>query len=169
MKRDFFRIRIRTVKTHSLCLCLCQNLQSYKVLCEQINKFLSTHICLLFTHSSLHTWRNSFPPYEDLKIPEMLFTSHNTPHITLGNEQCLKLLPWEFTTLKRGAISHYLWLRNTTYFPGKQERWLLRHTHSTSLRHTHPWLRQPRKYQCYGSGSEIRCLFDPWIRDPVYG
>jgi hypothetical protein len=22
----------------------------------------------------------------------MLFTSHNTPHITLGNEQCVKLL-----------------------------------------------------------------------------
>ncbi len=21
-------------------------------------------------------------------------------------------------------------------------------------------------YQCCGSGSEIRCLFDPWIRDP---
>jgi hypothetical protein len=22
------------------------------------------------------------------------------------------------------------------------------------------------KNQCYGSGSGIRCLFDPWIRDP---
>jgi hypothetical protein len=33
----------------------------------------------------------SFPPYEDLKIPDMLFTSH-TLHITLGNKQCLKLL-----------------------------------------------------------------------------
>jgi hypothetical protein len=21
-------------------------------------------------------------------------------------------------------------------------------------------------YQCCGSGSEIRCFFDPWIRDP---
>jgi hypothetical protein len=23
--------------------------------------------------------------------------------------------------------------------------------------------------QCCGSGSEIRCLFDPWIRDPGWG
>jgi hypothetical protein len=50
----------------------------------------------------------SFPPYEDLKIPDMLFTSQKTPHITLGNEQCLKLL-MEFATLKVGAISLYLW------------------------------------------------------------
>ncbi len=35
----------------------------------------------------------------------MLFTSHNTPHITLGNEQCLKLF-LEFATVKRGAISY---------------------------------------------------------------
>jgi hypothetical protein len=47
---------------------------------------------LLLNHLSLHKQRNSFPPYEDLKIPDMLFTSHNTPHITLGNGQCLKLL-----------------------------------------------------------------------------
>jgi hypothetical protein len=47
--------------------------------------------------------KNSFPPFEDLKIPDMLFTSHNTPYVTLGNEQCLKL--WEFATLKKGAIS----------------------------------------------------------------
>jgi 2-polyprenyl-3-methyl-5-hydroxy-6-metoxy-1,4-benzoquinol methylase len=32
----------------------------------------------------------------------MLFTSHNTPHITLGNEY------WEFSTLKREAISLYI-------------------------------------------------------------
>jgi hypothetical protein len=33
----------------------------------------------------------------------MLFTSHNTPHITLGNKQCLKVL-------LGGAIFLYLWL-----------------------------------------------------------
>ncbi len=37
----------------------------------------------------------------------MLFTSHNTSHITLGIEQCLKLL-LEFATLKIGSISLYL-------------------------------------------------------------
>jgi hypothetical protein len=45
---------------------------------------------------------DSFSPYENIKIHDMLFTSHNIPHITLGNEQ------WEFATLKSGAISPYL-------------------------------------------------------------
>jgi hypothetical protein len=35
----------------------------------------------------------------------MLFTSHNTPHITLGNEQCLKLLLGVCNTRKRGDLS----------------------------------------------------------------
>jgi hypothetical protein len=29
---------------------------------------------------------NTFPPYEDLQILNMLFKAHVTPHITLGNE-----------------------------------------------------------------------------------
>jgi hypothetical protein len=37
-------------------------------------------------------FENTFTPYEDLQILCMLFTSHITPHTTLGNEQCLKLL-----------------------------------------------------------------------------
>ncbi len=36
--------------------------------------------------------------YEDLKIPDLLFTSHNTPHITLDNEKFLNSY-WEFATL----------------------------------------------------------------------
>jgi hypothetical protein len=32
------------------------------------------------------------PSYEDLQILGILFTSYITPHTTLGNEQCLKLL-----------------------------------------------------------------------------
>jgi hypothetical protein len=40
-----------------------------------------------------------------LKIPAMLFTSHNTPHITLGNEQCLKLLLGVCNIKKRGDLS----------------------------------------------------------------
>jgi hypothetical protein len=38
----------------------------------------------------------------------MLFTSQDTPHITLSNEQCLKLLLGVCNTKKR-AISLYLW------------------------------------------------------------
>jgi hypothetical protein len=37
-----------------------------------------------------------------IKIPDMLFTSHNTPHMTLGNEQCLKLLLGVCNTKKSG-------------------------------------------------------------------
>ncbi len=36
---------------------LCQNLQPYDALCEQINTFPSTHICLLWNHSSLLIWK----------------------------------------------------------------------------------------------------------------
>jgi hypothetical protein len=35
----------------------------------------------------------------------MLFTSQNTHHITLGNEQCLKLLLGVCNTKKRGDLS----------------------------------------------------------------
>jgi hypothetical protein len=42
---------------------------------------------------------------EDLKIPDMLFTSHNTPHITVGNKQCLKFLLGVCNTKRRGDIS----------------------------------------------------------------
>jgi hypothetical protein len=31
------------------------------------------------------------------------------------------------------------------------------------------WRREARSNQCCGSGSGIRCLFDPWIRDPGSG
>jgi hypothetical protein len=71
--------------------------------CEQINIFPSAHIWLLLNNSSLHIWRNSFPPCEDLKISDMLFTSQNTTQITLGNEQCLKL--WVRNTKKSGDLS----------------------------------------------------------------
>jgi hypothetical protein len=37
----------------------------------------------------------------------MLFTSQNTPDITLGNEQCL--LGVGVRNTKKGAISLYLW------------------------------------------------------------
>jgi hypothetical protein len=55
----------------------------------------------------------------------MLFTFHNTPHITLGNKQCHKLY-WEFATLKRGAILLYVSLGflqelQLTYFCGGEE------------------------------------------------
>ncbi len=56
-------------------------------------------------------WRNSFPLYEDLKIPGKLFTSQNTPHITHGNEQCLKLLLGVCNTKKRGDLSLSLFVK----------------------------------------------------------
>jgi hypothetical protein len=34
----------------------------------------------------------------------MLFTSHNTPHITLGNDQCLKLLLGVCNTRKKDDL-----------------------------------------------------------------
>ncbi len=37
------------------------------------------------------------------------------------------------------------------------------------LTHPPPPFFQVRKCQCCGSGSGIRCLFDPWIRDPISG
>jgi hypothetical protein len=46
-----------------------------------------------------------FRPYEDKKIHDMLSTSHNTPHILLGHEQCLKLLLGVCSTKKRGDLS----------------------------------------------------------------
>jgi hypothetical protein len=38
------------------------------------------------------------------KNPNMLFTFHNTLHITLGNEQCLKLLLVVCNTKTRGDL-----------------------------------------------------------------
>jgi hypothetical protein len=44
--------------------------------------------------------------YEDLKIPYMFFfTSQNSPHITLCNEHCLKLLLGVCNTKTRGDLS----------------------------------------------------------------
>ncbi len=42
------------------------------------------------------------------KIYDMLFTFHNTTHITLGNEQCLKLLLGVFNIKKRGDLFLFL-------------------------------------------------------------
>jgi hypothetical protein len=55
----------------------------------------------------------------------MLFTFHNTSHITLGKHQCHKLY-WEFATPKRGAISLFVSLGflqelQLTYFCGGEE------------------------------------------------
>jgi hypothetical protein len=44
----------------------------------------------------------------------MLFTSHNTPHITLGNEQCLKLLLGVCIALNYFKI---IWSLTTFAFP----------------------------------------------------
>jgi hypothetical protein len=35
----------------------------------------------------------------------MIFTSNNTPYITLGNEQCLKILQGVCSTEQRGDLS----------------------------------------------------------------
>ncbi len=43
----------------------------------------------------------------------MLYTSQNTPHITLGNEQSLKLLLGVCNTKKRGDLSVSLSPTNT--------------------------------------------------------
>jgi hypothetical protein len=43
----------------------------------------------------------------------MLFTSQTSPHITLGNEQCLKLLLRVCNTKKRGELSFSLGPTNT--------------------------------------------------------
>jgi hypothetical protein len=107
---------VRSVKNspvHKIVLLgLCQN-YSPIWFCEQINTFSYTHICLLLNYSSLQTCRNSFPSYEDIKIHDVLFTSHNTPHITLSNEQCLKLLLGVSNTKKRGDLSLSLVLVQT--------------------------------------------------------
>jgi hypothetical protein len=80
---------------------LCQNLQSYKLLWTyKYCTFPSTHICLLLSQSSLHIWRKSFPPFEDLKIPYILFTP--------GNEKCLKLLLGICNTKKRSLNNCYI-------------------------------------------------------------
>ncbi len=65
-------------------------------------------MCLILKHSSLHKWRNSFRPYEDIKIHDILFSSHNSPHITLGNEQCLIFWLGVCNTKKRGDIRDIL-------------------------------------------------------------
>ncbi len=43
----------------------------------------------VYIYMKMKIFENSFPPYEDLQdlqILGMLFTSHITPHNTLGNE-----------------------------------------------------------------------------------
>jgi hypothetical protein len=40
----------------------------------------------MFTNMEMKIFENTFPPYEDLKTLCVLFTSHITPHTTLGNE-----------------------------------------------------------------------------------
>ncbi len=79
--------------------------------------------CSLLNHSSLHIGRNSFPSYEDVKILDMLFTFQNTPRITLGNEQCIKLLLVVCNTKKR-ETSLYLWIQ-MTHREGRSMRALL--------------------------------------------
>ncbi len=37
-----------------------------------------------FTYMEMKIFENTFPPYEDIQILHMLFTSHITPHTTLG-------------------------------------------------------------------------------------
>ncbi len=122
-----------------------------------ITTFPSTHICLLLNYSSLHIWRNNFPPYEDLQISYMLFTSHNTPHITLGNEQCLKQLLAVCNTKKTGDLSitlqllmtffeasmggeRYVWWTCTviSWSPDASWPWRGTYTSSTSLRNPPP-------------------------------
>ncbi len=46
----------------------------------------------------------------------MLFTSHDTPHITLGSEQCLKLLLGFCNTKQRGDLSISLFHIHILYF-----------------------------------------------------
>jgi hypothetical protein len=53
----------------------------------------------------MKVFENIFPPYEDLQILGMLFTSHITPHTTLGNEKSLKLLLGVCKTKERGDLS----------------------------------------------------------------
>ncbi len=48
----------------------------------------SIHICLLL----FRYMKKLLSSIWNLNIPGMLFTSHRTPHITIGNVQCLKLL-----------------------------------------------------------------------------
>ncbi len=66
--------------------------------------------------------RNSFPPYEDLKIPDMHFASQNTPHVTLGNDQYLKVLQGVCNTKKRGDLSLSLL---ETYWDGREGGWCM--------------------------------------------
>ncbi len=65
--------------------------QPYKVTMNIIYISIYTHICLpsnlfKFTYMEMKIFENIFPPYEDLQTLGMLFTSHITPHTTLGNE-----------------------------------------------------------------------------------
>ncbi len=50
-------------------------------------------------------FKNFFPPKEDLQILGILFNSYITPHTTLGNEQCLKLLLGVCNTKQRCDLS----------------------------------------------------------------
>jgi hypothetical protein len=50
-------------------------------------------------------FENTFPAYKDLQILVILFTSYITPHTTLSNELCLKLLLGFCNTEERCELS----------------------------------------------------------------
>jgi hypothetical protein len=55
----------------------------------------------------MKTFESSLSPYEDLQLLGMLFTSHITPHTTLGNVQCIKLLLGVCNTKEQGCGSGF--------------------------------------------------------------
>jgi hypothetical protein len=85
-----------------------QNAQPWKV---PVNIYLYFHLLVSVCPKTIQVYiygdenENSFPPYEGLQILGMLFTSHITPHTTLGNELCLKLLHGVCNTKYRGDLS----------------------------------------------------------------
>jgi hypothetical protein len=92
-----------------LLIALGQNPQPCEV---PVNIYLFFHLFYLFalksfkfTYMEMKIFENTFLPYEDLQILCMFFTSHITPHTTLGNEQCLKLLLGVSNTKERGNLS----------------------------------------------------------------
>jgi hypothetical protein len=53
-------------------------------------------------------FEDTFPPYDDLQILGILFTSYITPQTTLGNELSLKLLLGVCNTEERCDLSIFL-------------------------------------------------------------
>ncbi len=64
--------------------------------------FVSPKAIQVYIYMEMKIFENTFPPYEDLQT---LFTFHVTPHTTLGNVQCLKLLLGVCNTKERGDLS----------------------------------------------------------------